>query len=112
VIRTITAAVLVLGALVPVAAGGKPEYTAACNANTHDLTVTWTGGTDVTATRALLNWADGSDETVSLGLPKQGGQRTYTWTNLGSQSGPLAGVEVQFVRNSNSLPASLRVSCS
>jgi hypothetical protein len=112
VFRT-TAAVLVLVAcaLVPVAAGAKPDYTATCNANTHDLTLTWTGGTDVTATTALLEWANGAEETVNLVLP-HGGQRTYTFTSLGTQSGPLAGVEVQFSRHNSSLPDLLRVSCS
>ncbi len=109
----ITAAVLVLVAcaLVPVAAGGKSEYTATCNANTSDLTLTWTGGTDVTATTALLEWANGVEETVNPVLPN-GGQRTYTFTGLGTQSGPLAGVEVQFRRHNSSLPDLLRVSCS
>jgi hypothetical protein len=110
VIRAITAA-LVLAALVPFAAGAKPEYTATCNRNTHDLTLTWTGGTDATA-RATLEWADGTDEIVTLELPKQGGLRTNTWTNLGSQSGPLAGVAVQFVRNNGFLPSPVRASCS
>ncbi len=106
-IRTVTAAVLVLaaGALVPFAAGAKPEYTATCNANTHDVTLTWPGGTDIKATAALLDWANGSEEAVSLGLPKQGGMHTYTWLNLGSQTGSLSGVEVQFLRNSSFFPS-------
>ena len=110
-IRFITAAILVLaaGAQVPVA-GAKPEYSATCK-TTHDLTLTWTGGTDVTATTAVLEWADLSDERVSLTLPKQGGVRTQTWTNLGSNSGPLVGVEVTFRRN-NLSSETLRVSCS
>jgi hypothetical protein len=111
VIRILTAAVLVVAA-VPFTAGAKPDYTAMCNTNTHDLTATWPGGTDVTETRATLEWADGSDETLSLALPKQGGLHTYTWTNVGSQSGPLAGVVVQFVRNSGFLPSPARASCS
>ena len=108
-----TAAVLVLVAcaLVPVAAGGKSEYTATCNATTHGLTVTWTGGTDLTATTAVLEWADLSDQRVSLGLPKQGGLRTYTWDNLGSNSGPLVAVAVTFYRN-NLSSESLTVTCS
>jgi hypothetical protein len=111
VIRIITAVVLVLAA-VPLTAGAKPEYTATCNANTHDLTLAWPGGTDITETRATLEWASGSDESVSLALPKQGGLHTYTWTNVGSQSGVLSGVAVQFVRNNNFLPSPVRASCS
>ena len=113
-IRTISAAVLVLvagAALVPLAATAKPEYTATCNPTTHSLTVTWTGGTDLTATTAVLEWADLSDQRVSLGLPKQGGLRTYTWTNLGSNSGPLVAVAVTFYRN-NLNGESLTVTCS
>ena len=113
-IRTVTAAALVLaaGVLVPFAAGAKPEYTAACSASTHDVTLTWPGGTDVTATTGRLIWPDEPEEPVNLALPKQGGLRTYTWHNLGSQTGPLAGVEVQFLRNRSFFPPVVAVLCS
>ncbi len=113
-IRTVTVAALVLaaGTLVPLAAGAKPEYTAACNANTRDVTLTWPGGTDVTATTARLDWPNGSDEAVNLGLPKEGGLHTYTWRNLGNQTGPLTGVEVQFRRNNGFYPPFVGVVCS
>lgn len=113
-IRTVTAAVLVLavGVLVPIAAGGKPEYTAACTAATHDVTLAWPGGTDVTGTTARLIWSNAPEELVSLALPKQGSLHTYTWSNLGPQTGPLLGVEVQFVRNNSFFPAPVGVFCS
>lgn len=111
-IRIVTAAALVLaaGALVPFAAA-KPEYTAACSASTHDVTLTWPGGTDVTATTARLIWPNAPEEPVSLALPKQGGLRTYTWHNLGAQTGPLTGVEVQFLRNNSFFPEPVGVFC-
>jgi hypothetical protein len=113
VIRTVTAAlVLAAGVLVSSAAGGKPEYTVACSANTHDLTVTWPGGTDIAGTTALLDWPNGSEESVNLALPKQGGVRTYTWHNVGTQTGPLLGVEVQFVRNKGFFPPPVRAFCT
>ena len=112
-IRTVSAAlVLAAGVLVSSAAGAKPEYTVACNANTHDLTLTWPGGTDITGTRALLDWPNGFEESVNLALPKQGGLHTYTWHNLGTQTGPLLGVEVQFVRNNSFFPPPVRAFCS
>jgi hypothetical protein len=114
VIRTVAAAVLVLavGVLAPTAAGGKTEYTAACSATSHDVTLAWPGGTDVTGTTARLIWPDGSEEPVNLALPKQGGLHTYTWHNLGTETGPLLGVEVQFVRNNSFFPPSVGVFCS
>jgi hypothetical protein len=113
VIRTITAAVLVLavGVFVPFAAGGKPEYTASCSATTHDVTLTWPGGTDVTATTGRLVWPNAPDETANFALPRQGGLRTYTWHNLGNKSGPLTGVEVQFGRNNSFFPPPVNVFC-
>jgi len=114
VIRIVTAAVLVLvaGVLVPVAAGGKSDYTAACSASTHDVTLTWPGGTDLTGTTARLVWPDGSEEPANLALPKQGGLHTYTWRNLGNKTGPLLGVEVQFVRNNSFFPPPKNVFCT
>jgi len=113
VIRTVTAAVLVLaaGVLVPIASGGKADYTVVCSA-TRDVTLTWPGGTDIAGTRALLDWSDGSEESVNLALPKKGGLHTYTWHNVGSQTGPLLGVEVQFVRNNSFFPPPVRAFCS
>jgi len=49
---------------------------------------------------------------VSLALPKQGGLHTYTWHNLGTQTGSLAGVEVQFGRNNGFFPPVVGVFCS
>jgi hypothetical protein len=116
VIRTITAATLVLAAgalaLIPFAAGAKPEYTASCSASTHDVTLSWPGGTDVTATTGQLVWPNAPDEAVNLALPKQGGLKTYTWHHLGSQTGPLTGVEVQFGRNNSFFPPPLGVFCT
>ena len=112
-IRIVTAAALVLaaGALVPLAAA-KPEYTASCSASTHDVTLTWPGGTDVTATTARLIWANAPEQPVSLALPKQGGVHTYTWHNVGTQTGSLTGVEVQFGRNNGFFPPVVGVFCS
>jgi hypothetical protein len=114
VIRTVTAAVLVLaaGVLVPIASGGKADYTVACNANTHDVTLTWPGGTDITGTTALLDWSNGSEEPVNLALPKTGGLHTYTWHNVGTQTGQLLGVEVQFVRNNSFFPPPVPAFCT
>ena len=113
-IRTVTAAVLVLaaGVLVPIASGGKADYTVACNANTHDVTLTWPGGTDIAGTRALLDWSNGSEEPVNLALPKKGGLHTYTWHNVGTQTGQLLGVEVQFVRNNSFFPPAVPAFCT
>jgi hypothetical protein len=114
VIRTVTAAALVLaaGTLVPFAAGAKPEYTAACSANARDVTLTWAGGTDISATTAQLIWPNAPEEPANLALPKQGGLHTYTWHNLGTQTGPLKGVEVQFRRNNSFYPPPVGVFCS
>lgn len=111
-IRIATAAALVaVGALVPLSAAAKPEYTVTCSANAHDVTLSWPGGTDLSATTARLLWPDGSEEPVTLVLPKQGGVHTYTWHDIGTQTGPLLGVEVQFLRNNNYFPPPLGVFC-
>jgi hypothetical protein len=113
VIRIVSATVLALaaGVLVPFAAGGKPEYTASCSAATHDVTLAWPGGTDVTATTGRLIWTNAPDEPVSLALPKQGGVSTFTWHNLGMRTGPLLGVEVQFLRKNSYSPPLVGVFC-
>jgi hypothetical protein len=115
VIRTVTAAVLAVAAsaLCPFAAGAKPAYTATCDSATRDVTLSWPGGTDVTATRGMLVWAGDVDEPMSFALPKKGGGvQTYTWHYSGAQTGRLVGVEVQFLRKSSYFPPMVSASCT
>jgi len=114
VIRTVTAAVLAVAAsaLFPYAAGAKPAYTATCDSVTHDVTLAWPGGTDMTATTGHLVWPNDVEESVSLALPKKGGVQTYTWHYLGTHTGSLVGVEVQFLRKSSYFPPLIGVMCT
>ena len=114
-IRTVTAAVLAVAAsaLFPFAAGAKPAYTATCDSATRDVTLSWPGGTDVTATTGTLVWPNDVEETMSFALPKKGGGvQTYTWHYSGTQTGPLVGVEVQFLRKSSYFPPMVSVMCT
>ena len=114
-IRTVTAAVLAVAAsalLLPYAAGAKPAYTATCDSVTHDVTLAWPGGTDITETTGTLIWPNNVEESVSYALPKKGGVQTYTWHYLGTHTGPLVGVEVQFLRKSSYFPPLVGVMCT
>jgi len=114
VIRTVTAAVLAVAAsaLFPYAAGAKPAYTGTCDSVTHDVTLVWPGGTDITETRGTLIWENDVEESVSFVLPKKGGVQTYTWHNVGTHTGRLVGVEVQFLRKSSYFPPIVPVTCT
>src|SRR5262245_1350710 len=63
-----------------------------------------------TRQRPCLRWR--TRRTANLALPKQGGLHTYTWRNLGNKTGPLLGVEVQFVRNNSFFPPPKNVFCT
>jgi hypothetical protein len=115
VIRIATAAVLAVAAsalLLPYAAGAKPAYTATCDSVTHDVTLTWPGGTDITETKGTLIWPNDVEESVSYALPKKGGVQTNTWHYLGTHTGQLVGVEVQFLRKSSYFPPPVGVMCT
>ena len=114
VIRTVTAAVLAVAAsaLFPFAAGAKPAYTGTCDSVTHDVTLAWPGGTDITATTGTLIFPNDVEESVSFALPKKGGMQTYTWHNVGTHTGQLVAVEVQFLRNSSYFPPRVPVFCT
>ena len=113
-IRTVTAAVLAAAAsaLLPYAAGAKPAYTVTCSSSTRDVTLAWPGGTDVTATTGTLIWPNDVEEPMSFALPTKGGVHAYTWHYPGTHTGPLVGVEVQFLRKSSYFPPPIGVLCS
>jgi hypothetical protein len=113
VIRTATAAVFAVAAsaLFPYAAGAKPTYSVTCSSSTRDVTLAWPGGTDVTATTGTLIWPNDVEEPVSFALPKKGGVQTYTWHYVGTHTGPLVGVQVQFLRNNSYFPPPVGAMC-